>query len=246
MDYDFDTPVERRGSDSSKWGRYAGRDVIPMWVADMDFRSPPAVIEALRARAEHGVFGYVQPPPGLTEAVLERLAAWHGWRAEPDWLVWLPGLVSALNVCCRLLQPEQTALTLTPVYYPFLQAPQNMERTLIRVPLAEDQSRWQIDFDRLEAAVTSRTRLFLLCNPHNPVGRVYQRNELEALVAFCDRHDLLLCSDEIHAELVLDPHCRHRPVAALDPETAARSITLMAPSKTFNLPGLYCGFALIP
>lgn len=251
MSNDFDTPdfdqlIDRRASDSTKWRKYADPETIPMWVADMDFRSPQAVIDALEKRAEHGVFGYVSPPDALSDCLLSRLRDFYDWRVEPEWLVWLPGLVSALNVCCRLLAPDQAAITTTPVYHPFLYAPDNMERQLIRVPLAEDGTRWRMDFDRLEAAITLRTRLFMLCNPHNPVGRVYDRHELTALAEFCRRHDLLLCADEIHCELILDPDRPHLPIAALDPDTAARSITLMAPSKTFNLAGLYCGVAIIP
>lgn len=246
MPHDFDTLIDRRTSDSNKWRKYADPETIPMWVADMDFRSPPAVIEALKARADHGVFGYVAPPDGLIECVHARLRDRYDWVIEPEWLIWLPGLVSALNVCCRLLEPDQAAITTTPVYHPFLNAPKNMERSLIRVPLAADGTRWIMDFDRLEAAVTPKTRLFMLCNPHNPVGRVYDRDELTALAEFCRRHDLLLCADEIHCELILDPERPHIPAATLNTDTAARSITLMAPSKTFNLAGLYCGFAVIP
>ena len=246
MAYDFDTLIDRRNSDSDKWRKYADPEVIPMWVADMDFRAPPEVIDALKVRAEHGVFGYVAPPPALTECLLERLQRYYQWSVQPEWLVWLPGLVSALNVCCRMLTPEQTVLTTTPVYHPFLYAPDNMNRALTRVPLALDGSHWRIDFERLEAAVTPQTRLFMLCNPHNPVGRVYDHDELTALAEFCQRHDVLICADEIHCELVLDPERRHWPLATLGEDIAARSITLMAPSKTFNLAGLYCGFAIIP
>ncbi len=243
--HDFDTLIDRRHSDSSKWRKYADRDVIPMWVADMDFRAPEAVIEALKARAEHGVFGYGSAPDALIDAVLTRTMEFHGWHIEPQQLVWLPGLVSALNVACRLVDADQAVLTATPVYHPFLQAPGNMGRELITVPLAEDAGRWTPDLDRLAAAITPRTRLLLLCNPHNPVGRVYERAELLALGELCERHDLLVCADEIHCELILDRDKAHIPFAPLAPELAARSITLMAPSKTFNLAGLYCGYAVI-
>lgn len=244
--FDFDIPIERRHGDSSKWRKYGDRDVIPMWVADMDYRSPPAVIEALQARAAHGVFGYAAPTEELIDVVLGRLRAHYGWTVAPEQLVWLPGLVSALNVCCRLLDADQQVITTTPVYHPFLQAPVNMDRELLTVPLAEHAGRWTLDSDRLDAAITPATRLLLLCNPHNPVGRIYDRAELAALAKLCERRDLIVCADEVHCELLLDTDKPHIPFVTLGPDAAARSITLMAPSKTFNLAGLYCGFAVIP
>jgi cysteine-S-conjugate beta-lyase len=245
--FDFDAVIDRRGTGSEKWEKYAGRDVIPMWVADMDFRSPPAVIEALRQRTEHGVFGYTQAAPEVVDAVLEMLERDFGWTVDPAWLAWLPGLVSGLNVTCRAVGDDgDDVLTLVPVYPPFLSAPRNSRRGVVRVPLQERTNRWSIDFDRLEAAVTQRTRLFMLCNPHNPVGRVFDRAELEQLAEFSLRRGLLVCADEIHCGLVLDPDKRHIPLGTLGPEVAERTITLMAPSKTFNLAGLGCSFAVIP
>jgi cysteine-S-conjugate beta-lyase len=244
---DFDEVIDRRGTSSEKWEKYRGRDVIPMWVADMDFRSPPAVIEALHRRAAHGVFGYTGAPPELIEAVVSMLARDHGWRVDPGWIVWLPGLVCGLNVTCRAVGDDgDEVATLTPVYPPFLSAPKNSRRAVVRVPLREDSNRWSIDFERLEAALTPRTRLFMLCNPHNPVGRVFDREELRRLSRLCLRRGLVICADEIHCGLMLDPDKRHSPMAALDPEVAERTITLMSPSKTFNLAGLGCAFAVIP
>lgn len=242
---DFDTLIDRRTSDSTKWHKY-GPDVIPMWVADMDFRSPPAVIDALKARVDHGIFGYGDPPAALVETVQARLASFYDWSIEPGWLVWLPGLVAAINAACRLPGEQESVLTATPVYHPFLAAPGNMGRALITVPMTQDNGRWTLDLERLEAAITPATRLLLLSHPHNPVGRAYSRAELTALAALCDRHDLIICSDEIHCELMLDTDKPHVPTATLGPEIAARTITLMAPSKTFNLAGLGCGFAIIP
>lgn len=244
MTYDFDTLIDRRASDSTKWHKY-GADVIPMWVADMDFRSPAAVMEALKARVDHGVFGYGRPPDALVEIVRARLAAFYDWHIEPDWLVWLPGLVCAINAVCRLVGAQESVITATPVYHPFLSAPGNMGRALITVPMAEHQGRWTLDLERLEANITPTTRLLLLSHPHNPVGRAYDRAELAALAELCQRHDLIICSDEIHCELMLDQDKAHLPTATLSPDIAARTITLMAPSKTFNLAGLGCGFAII-
>ncbi len=245
--FDFDSVPERHGTGSEKWDRYRGRDIIPMWVADMDFRSPPAVVDALRRRVEHGVFGYTGPTPEATAAVVEMLLRDHGWAVDPEWIVWLPGLVSGLNVTCRAVgEPGDEVLTLVPVYPPFLSAPRNSGRGVVRVPMQEAGNRWTIDFERLAAAVTPRTRLLLLCNPHNPVGRVFGRPELERLAEIAAAADLVVCADEIHCGLVLDADRAHVAFATLGPEAARRSITLMAPSKTFNLAGLGCAFAVIP
>jgi cysteine-S-conjugate beta-lyase len=245
--FDFDTLVEPRGVYSAKWDKYRGQDIIPLWLADMDFRSPPAVIEALHRRVEHGVFGYPSVPPELTAVVLTMLQASYGWEVEPEWLVWLPGLVTGLNVVCRAAaEPGEEVLTAVPIYPPFLSAPGLSGRQLLTLPLILAAGRWTFDFANLEASLTPRTRLFLFCNPHNPVGRVYTREELNRLARICDRHDLIICSDEIHCGLVLDPDRAHVPLATLDPAIARRTVTLMSPSKTFNLPGLGCAFAIIP
>jgi len=244
--FDFDRPVERRDTASMKWDKYRGKDIIPLWVADMDFCSPPAVIDALRRRIDHGVFGYTIPPPNLNQILVTMLKAEYGWSVKPQWLVWLPGLVTGLNVSCRAVgRDNDDVMTATPIYPPFLSAPGHSRRKLVKAPLLETQNRWAFDFDRLESAITPRTRLFLLCNPHNPVGRVFTRDELETLAAICERHDMVICSDEIHCGLILDSDKIHIPLATLAPEVARRTITLMSPSKTFNLPGLGCAFAVI-
>ena len=240
----FDTPIDRRGSDSFKWGKYAGRDILPLWVADMDFAAPPAVLAALHRRIEHGVIGYGGPWPSLTESVLAHLQGEYGWSIEPEWLVWLPGLVSGLNVACRAVDGE--VLTATPIYPPFLSAPHFSGRKLNRVDLALDNNRWQWDMAAVQQATTAATRLFLFCHPHNPVGRCWSRDELLALADYAERNDLVVCSDEIHCGLILDADKRHIPFASLSPAAAQRSITLLAPSKTFNIPGLGCAFAVIP
>jgi len=245
--FDFDTPIDRRGTASEKWDRYAGRDILPLWVADMDFRSPPAVIEALRRRVGHGVFGYSAPPAGLSETILEMLQREFGWPVRAEWLVWLPGLVCGLNVACRSVgEPGDGVAAFTPVYPPFLSAPGLAGRELVSVPLACRDDVWQMDLELLDRAITPRTRLLLLCSPHNPVGRVWSRAEQLALLEVAERHDLAICSDEIHAGLVLDEERRHVPFAALSSGAARRTITLQAPSKTYNIPGLGCSFAVIP
>jgi len=244
--YDFDEMIDRRGSASEKWDRYRGRDIIPLWVADMDFRSPPAIIEALHERVSHGVFGYTAPPEGLAQAVVDSLLSEFGWQVSKEWITWLPGLVTGLNVCCRAVGvTEDEVITFTPVYPPFMSAPPLSGRQLVKVPLRLANGRWGLDLEALEQAVTARTRLLLLCSPHNPVGRVWTREELESLAGFADRHDLVICSDEIHAGLVIDEGVEHTPIATLSPKTDRRTITLLAPSKTFNVPGLGCSFAVI-
>ena len=244
--FDFDTPVERRATASLKWDKYGNRDIIPLWVADMDFRSPPAVLRALQQRVAYGVFGYTLAPKELNDVVVAMLKELYGWEIEPEWLVWLPGLVTGLNVVCRAVGQEgDDVMTAVPVYPPFLTAPGHFRRNLIKVPLKEKNNRWQFDFDLIERSITAKTRLFILCNPHNPVGRVYTRDELETLAVICKKHEILICSDEIHCGLILDKDKPHIPAASLSPDTAARTITLMAASKTFNLPGLGCAFAVI-
>ncbi len=247
MHYDFDQPPERRDTDSFKWARYAGRDVLPMWVADMEFAAPPEVLNALRRRLDHGVLGYAQPGAALNEAVCAALQRDHGWAVEPDWLVWLPGVVPGMAACCRIAgEAGDEVLTSPPIYHHFLHIAQPAGRSLLSVPLRRDQSgEYGFDLDALRAAIGPRTRLLLLCNPHNPVGRVYRREELRALLELCAEHDLLICSDEIHCDLVLDQRARHLPSALVLPEYAGRMITLMAASKTYNLAGMNCAFAVI-
>lgn len=247
--FDFDTCPERRGTDSQKWQKYAGRDVLPLWVADMDFVSPPAILAALKARVDHGVFGYARPVRSQIDAVVEMLEARYRWRIDPSWLVWLPGLVVGLNVTAQTVaEPGEEILCLTPVYPPFMTAPRNSGRVSVTVPLLLNTQarRWEIDWDALERAVTPRTRSFFLCNPHNPIARVFTRSELERIADFCQRHNLVLCSDEIHADLVLDPALPHIPTGTLGENIATRTITLLAPSKTYNIPGLGCALAIIP
>lgn len=245
MQFDFDKIIERRGTGSEKWIKFEGRDILPLWVADMDFASPPAVTEALAERVKHGVFGYAQPTPSLLETIVRMCESRYGWKIDPEWIAWLPGLVSGLNVTCRAIgEPGDAVMSSTPVYPPFLSAPRNMGREVISVPLVCHEGRWGMDWDRMEEVITPETRLFLLCHPHNPVGQVFRRDELERLGQFCLRHDLVLCSDEIHCDLILDD-LPHVPAATVSPEIAENTITVMAPSKTFNVPGLGCSFAII-
>lgn len=241
--FDFSSELDRRDGDSLKWNKYAGRDVLPLWVADMDFVAPPAVIVALERRIAHGCLGYPVASKALVDTVLAHLQREYAWTVEPSSLIWLPGVVTGLNLACRAIDGD--VLTATPVYPPFLSAPGLAGRHLARVALRLEDGAWRLDLAAMEAALTPQTRLFLLCHPHNPVGRVWRREELVEIAAFCRRHDLVVCSDEIHCGLILDAQLTHTPLAMIDGETASRCITLMAPSKTYNVPGLACAFAVI-
>src|SRR5437588_1674046 len=250
MKFDFDTPIERRTSGASKWTKY-GEDVLPMWVADMDFRSPEPVVKALRERIEHGVFGYGASTSELVEALCQRMQRMYRWQVSPDQIVLIPGVTSGLNVACRAFgKPGGAALMLTPIYPPFLSAPGNHAMSATTVPLILRRADGNqiiesaIDFDAFERAITPQSTIFLLCHPHNPTGHEYTRAELLRLGEICLKHNLIIASDEIHCELMLDGN-RHVPIASLSPELAERTITLMAPSKTFNLPGLGFGFAIV-
>jgi cystathionine beta-lyase len=249
MTFNFDTPPDRRGTDSQKWQKYAGRDILPMWVADMDFEAAPAIVDALRRRVDHGIFGYARPARSTVEAVVSALESRYRWRIDPSWIVWLPGLVCGLNVCARAFAEEgDEILSLSPVYPPFTTAPRNQGRVPRAVPLALDRAarRWEIDWERLEAAVTPRTRILNFCHPHNPVARVWGPDEVARIAEFCERHSLVLCSDDIHCDLLLEPGASHVPAGVCAPGQAPRTVTLMAPSKTYNVPGLGTSFAVIP
>lgn len=252
MIHDFDKIHDRRGTDSQKWQKYAASDILPMWVADMDFQTSPAIMEALRRRVEHGIFGYAHPVPSETAAVVNALRDRYGWTVSPEWIVWLPGLVCGLNVAAQAFAgPGERILCNTPVYPPFMSAATNSGRESLAVPLALDTAarRWEIDFDAMERAVATgngRARVFFLCNPHNPVAHVFRRDELLRLAEFCLRRDIVLCSDEIHCDLILDEGAPpHIPAATLSDDIAANTVTLMAPSKTYNIPGLATSFAII-
>src|SRR5262250_1841286 len=247
MTYDFDRPVDRRRTDSSKWQKYRP-DVLPLWVADMDFQSPEPVIRALRERVEHGVFGYLAfEQPEFHELFADRLSKRYGWRVSPDAVVIIPGVIPGFNVAGRILaKPGDGLVLMTPVYPPILRAASNIDLTREEAPLARRaDGSYEVDFDAFNSVIRDRTRFFLLCNPHNPVGRVFRRDELSRLAEVCRRRGLSIVADEIHCELTY-PGQRHTPIASLDPEIAERTITLMAPSKTFNLAGLKCSVAVIP
>ncbi|MFC2037907.1 MalY/PatB family protein [Chloroflexota bacterium] len=245
MTHNFDRIIDRRPTDSSKWHRY-GEDVIPLWLADMDFASPEPVIRALRERVDHGIFGYGQEPPDLRPLLVARLWELYGWQVSPADLLFMPGVITAFNLATHAVtSPGDGVLAQTPIYHPILYAPGNAGCTLDEMELTpQPDGQYTIDFDAFEAAITGRTRIFILCNPHNPVGRVFRRDELQRMAEICLRHDVVICSDEIHCDLIFPGH-QHLPIASLGPEIAQRTVTLMAPSKTYNIAGLDCSVAII-
>jgi len=234
MVYDFDRPIDRLGTDSIKWGKYP-KDVLPLWVADMDFESPPAAIEALRRRVDHGVFGYGSDTIALTLR-----------HVSPEDILFLPGVVQGFNLACLAFAGEKERVVVqTPVYPLLLQAPYETGRESCEVGFVRDAGgNYAVDWEAFSRAIGDKAKLFILCNPQNPLGRVFTRDELEKMADTCLQNGTIICSDEIHCDLVYDGH-RHIPIASLGSEIAKRTITLMAPSKTFNLAGLQCSFAVI-
>ena len=245
--FDFDTVLSREGTSSLKWERYGARDVLPFWVADMDFAVAPPIRRALEARLAHPIYGYTVAPKSLTGAVLAHLSNEYGWVIEPDWLVWLPGVVPGLAASCRaFLGTDEEALVNPPIYHHFLDSHDPSRQRLLEVPLRVLEGRSTYDVEAMRAACTPRTRLLMLCSPHNPTGTVFTADELREVMALAVERDLVVVSDEIHGDLVLDPNARHLPTAVACPEEAARTITLMSASKTWNIAGLNCSFAIVP
>jgi cystathionine beta-lyase len=242
--YDFDAPVDRAGTWSSRWERHAGRDVIALWVADTDFKAPPEVLRALAARLDHGVLGYTVPPPELTQALVERLQRLYGWKVAPESLVPLPGVVPGLHHAARSLTGrDEHVLAPRPVYHHLTRAPELAPRAHSHVPLVLHGGRWVYDMDALRGAMTPRTRVLFFCNPQNPGGTVFTRAELMAIAEAT--RDAILVSDEIHSDLLLERGCAHVPIASLSPEVSRRTVTLLSPNKAFNFPGAGCAWAVI-
>jgi cystathionine beta-lyase len=246
MAHAFDTVIPRRPSDSVKWNQYDA-DVLPLWVADMDFASPPAVIEALHARAAHGVFGYGARAADLAGCIAGRMQGLYGWKVAANQVVLLPGVTPGLSLASvAYAEPGQGVVIQSPVYPPIYRMADVTGRLRTEVALVRRaDGTTEVDLDALEQAFKAGPRLYVLCNPQNPTGRVFTRAELERVAALCLKYDVTICGDEIHGELVFPPH-RHVPIASLSEEVAQRTVTLIAPSKTFNVPGLSCAFAIIP
>lgn len=246
MSFDFTTIIPRRGTGCIKYDRRPTLD--PFWVADMDFVSAPCVLEALHRRVDHGVFGYAQAHEGLEEALATYLRDRRGTEVPRDRIIHLGGLVPALSLAARAFcEPGDSVMTCTPVYPPFLGVHHDAKATLTAVDHVLEDGRWTFDFEAMEKSVTPRTKVFLLCNPQNPLGRVFSRGEIERLANFCVRHGMVLVSDEIHCDLILDEAATpHVSALNLPADLARHTITLLSPSKTWNIAGLGYAFAVIP
>lgn len=250
MKYDFNQLVNRKNTLSYKWDQserlFGTQDVLPMWVADMDFPAPPEVVEALKERAEHGIYGYTIKSPEYYQAIAEWIEKRHGWTVQQEWLCYSPGVVTALSLLVSCLtEPGDKVIIQTPVYPPFYSVVKNNKRTLVTNPLVLRNGRYEMDFDGLERSIDSQVKLLILCSPHNPVGRVWSREELKRLGEICLKHNIKVITDEIHGDLVFKPNL-HIPYASLSEEHARQSITCLAPSKTFNLAGLKTSTIIIP
>lgn len=246
MDIDFETPISRAGNNSVKWERYSGQDILPMWLADMDLPIARPIQDALIERIHHPVLGYSTAPRDLVEVVCETLARDYGWHIEPEWLVWLPGVLPGLVASCRLTGAIGDDIIIAPpVFSEFFHVVDHAQRRLETVPLKRSNGRWELDIAAIENVITANTCALLLCSPNNPTGTVFTRTELRKLVECCARHNVLVISDEIHCGLIMDLTMQHTPTAVAAAEYADNIITLMSPSKTFNLGGVNCAFAII-
>lgn len=242
--YNFDRIINRRGSNAIKWDLF-GEETLPLWVADMDFASPKEVISEVQARLEHPIFGYQSKDMELLDVIVDWMFKQHGWKITPEDILLVPGVVVGFNWAVRsFTEIKDSFIFQTPVYFPFFNISQNNNVQQVTVPLKNTDNGYEIDFDEFEGKIREDTRIFILCNPHNPVGRVYRKDELERLGEICLANDILICSDEIHCDLVYPGHT-HLPIASLSKELAMNTITLMAPSKTFNMPGLHFSFAVV-
>lgn len=239
MKYDFDEIIPRRHTNSYKWDTATEEDVLPMWVADMDFRTAPPVVEALRKRVEHGIFGYTQVPPAYYEAITNWFTRRHGWQIDKGWIIYTSGVVPALSAIIKALtSPGDRVLVQTPVYNCFFSSIRNNGCEVVDNPLIYTNRTYHIDFTNLERlAAHPKVKLMLLCNPHNPAGRVWTRQELTRLGEICLRNNVIVVADEIHCELVY-PGYTYTPFASISKTFLMNSVTCTSPSKAFNLAGL--------
>lgn len=247
MKYNFDEIVPRRNTLSYKWDSAADGEVLPMWVADMDFRTAPAIVEALQKRVSHGIFGYTRVPDAYYDAVINWFGRRHGWKIRRERMIYTSGVVPALSAIIKALTvPGDKVVVQTPVYNCFFSSIRNNGCTLVSNPLVRVEDTWKMDFEDLEQKVSDpKVKLFLLCNPHNPAGRVWTQEELTRMGEICFRHDVMIISDEIHCELVF-PEYRYIPFASISEEFAARSVTCISPSKAFNVAGLQIANIVAP
>jgi cystathionine beta-lyase len=247
--YSFDDVIDRRNTHSVKWDAtervFGAKDVLPLWVADMDFPAPKAVIEALHKRIEHGIFGYTVIPDSLKDAIKNWLKSRHQWEIEPSWLSFSTGVVPEIATAIEAFTNKNDRIVVfTPVYPPLFQLVKKHQRTLVTSPLRLTETQYEIDWADFEKKIQG-AKLLLLCSPHNPGGRVWTYEELMKIGELCIKHNVIVISDEIHADLTFPPY-QHVPFASIDPAFAENSVTCIAPTKTFNLAGLQAAAAIIP
>jgi len=249
--YDFDTVIDRTTKNSAKWTlmkQLTGYDdLIPLWVADMDFACPPPVVEALKERAAHPIFGYTVPTEGYHQGVIKWMDKRHDWKGvEKDWILWTPGVVAGFSIAIQAYsQPGDKVVIQPPVYYPFRNQILGTGRQIVENPLKNENGYYKMDFEDLEAKIDNRTKMIILCSPHNPISRVWTKEELQKLAEICEKKDIIIVSDEIHNDLILG-NIKHTCTATVSEDAMQRTVTLVAPSKTFNLAGLTNANAIIP
>lgn len=249
MKYDFDKIILRNGTNAIKWDgldkTFGAADILPMWVADMDFEAPQPVIDAMVKRAQHGIYGYTEKPESFYSSVSNWMKKRHGWQIDNEWIEVSAGVVPAISLSIlSYSEPGDKILLQSPVYYPFFSAIENNNRVIVNNRLKYESHQYTIDFKDLESKLKTGVKVIILCNPHNPVGRVWSREELEKIGELCIRYNVVIVSDEIHSDLIFGKHI-HIPMASISEELAERTVTCMAPSKTFNIAGLYTSAVII-
>lgn len=250
MTYNFDEIIDRNNTDAIKIERckalFGTQEVLPLWVADMDFRTPDFIIEAVQKRLEHPVLGYSMPPKNFYTSLMQWINEHHNWNVNREWVGFLPGIVPGLAFAVQCFtQPGDEIIVQPPVYYPFFHVVEKNHRVLIYNPLKEVNSKYEMDFDDLESKITPKTKMFILCNPHNPGGKAWGKETLLRLDEICSKHNILVISDEIHADMVFTGFT-HTPYATVSEQAANNSVTFMAPTKVFNMPGLISSSFIIP
>ena len=250
MTYDFDKIIDRTGSGDLKHGvlkeRYGRDDLLPLWVADMDFETPQFITDALRQRLEHSLFGYTVVPNGLWTSIIQWIHDHHQWEVKHEWLTYIPGIVKGIGMAINVfVKEDEKVIIQPPVYHPFRLTPQGNGRKVVYNPLKEVDGTYEMDFEQLAEVVDDKCRLLILSNPHNPAGVCWPKETLQRLAHFCFEHHIIVISDEIHADMALFGN-KHIPFASVSDEAAQISITFGAPSKTFNIAGIVSSYAIVP
>jgi len=249
--YNFDEIIDRKDTNAVKLERckalFGTEDVLPLWVADMDFRTPDFILDAIRQRLEHPILGYTMPSKDFYPLMQKWITGHHNWNVKREWIGFLPGIVPGLAFAVQsLTEVGDEIMVQSPVYYPFFNVIENNHRVIVNNPLKEVDGKFVMDFDDLEKKLTSKTRLFILCNPHNPGGRVWTKEELQQFAEICSKHNVTIISDEIHADMVLPGNPAHTPLATVSEWAQNNTVTFMAPTKVFNMPGLISSGYIIP